>query len=48
MKGNILPYVLTDLEVQDIDNETDWEIAEMKYRLMREKEALDAGEHNAP
>lgn len=35
---NIIPYVLNEQEVQDIDNETDWEIAEMKYRLMTEKE----------
>lgn len=36
MIGNILPLVVSELEVQDIDNQTDWEIAEMKYRLMRE------------
>lgn len=36
--GKILPMVLDEMEVQDIDNETDWEIAEMKYRLMTEKE----------
>ena len=34
MVGNILPFVVSELEVQDIDNQTDWEIAEMKYRLM--------------
>lgn len=34
MVGNILPLVISELEVQDIDNETDWKIAEMKYRLM--------------
>lgn len=37
MVGNILPLVVSELEVQDIDNQTDWEIAEMKYRLMKEK-----------
>lgn len=37
MVGNILPFVVSELEVQDIDNETDWEIAQMKYRLMQEK-----------
>lgn len=36
MLGNILPMVISELEVQDIDNLTDWEIAEMKYRLMTE------------
>jgi len=34
MVGNILPLVVSELEVQDIDNLTDWAIAEMKYRLM--------------
>ncbi|MCQ2524117.1 MAG: pseudaminic acid cytidylyltransferase, partial [Lachnospiraceae bacterium] len=34
MAGNILPLVVSELEVQDIDNETDWQIAEMKYKLM--------------
>ncbi len=37
MLGNILPMVISELEVQDIDNQTDWEIAEMKYRIMKEK-----------
>lgn len=37
MVGNILPYVISEMEVQDIDNQTDWEIAEMKYRIMREQ-----------
>lgn len=32
--------VLPDLEVQDIDNEEDWAIAEMKYQLMAKKEEL--------
>lgn len=36
MTGNILPLVLSQLEAQDIDNQTDWDIAEMKYRLIRQ------------
>lgn len=32
MVGNILPFVVSETEVQDIDNESDWEIAEIKYR----------------
>lgn len=36
MVGNILPLIVSELEVQDIDNMTDWKIAEMKYRLMKE------------
>lgn len=39
MIGNILPYVISEVEVQDIDNQTDWEIAEMKYRVMKEQQA---------
>lgn len=35
MTGDILPYVVSELEVQDIDNLTDWEIAEMKFRFMK-------------
>lgn len=35
MVGNILPMIIPEMEVQDIDNLTDWEIAEMKYRLMK-------------
>lgn len=34
-KGSVLPLVISELEVQDIDNETDWKLAEMKYQLMR-------------
>ena len=35
MLGNILPLEVSELEVQDIDNTTDWEIAQIKYKLMR-------------
>lgn len=34
--GKILPYVVSEMEVQDIDNETDWQIAEIKYKWMLE------------
>ena len=34
MVGNILPFEVPETEVQDIDNLTDWQIAEMKYRLL--------------
>ena len=37
MVGNIIPMVVSELEVQDIDNETDWQIAEIKYKLMMER-----------
>ena len=35
--GNVLPMVVSELEVQDIDTISDWKIAEMKYEAMVEK-----------
>lgn len=35
--SDIIPYVLSEQEVQDIDNETDWEIAQIKYEYMIRK-----------
>lgn len=32
-----IPLIVSELEVQDIDNEEDWQIAEMKYRLMQSR-----------
>lgn len=32
---NTVPMVLSELEVQDIDNEDDWKLAELKYALLR-------------
>lgn len=37
VESDILPLIMPDLEVQDIDNESDWKIAEIKYQLMKEK-----------
>jgi len=34
MIGNILPLVLDEMEVQDIDTEEDWKIAEIKYGII--------------
>lgn len=31
----IVPIIVSDLEVQDIDNEDDWKVAELKYQLMK-------------
>ena len=36
MKGKIIPYELPEMEVQDIDNMSDWQIAEIKYQAMSE------------
>ena len=41
MLGNILPFEISELEVQDIDTLTDWEIAEMKYRILKDKAKRD-------
>ena len=38
--NNTTGLIISELEVQDIDNETDWELAEMKYRLLKEKGRL--------
>lgn len=32
-----VPLILPELEVQDIDTEEDWKLAEVKYRLLHEK-----------
>lgn len=37
LKGRIKPLIVSELEVQDIDEETDWDIAEIKYRMMLER-----------
>lgn len=31
------PYIVSELEVQDIDNLTDWKLAEMKYKIMMKR-----------
>ena len=31
---HMVPMIMSELEVQDIDNPDDWEIAELKYRKM--------------
>ncbi len=33
----VVPIILSDLEVQDIDTADDWETAEIKYNLLKEK-----------
>lgn len=34
---NTCPLILSELEVQDIDNEVDWKLAELKYKLLHEE-----------
>lgn len=38
ISGNIMPIIMPESEVQDIDNEEDWKIAEIKYTLMKDNE----------
>jgi len=33
----VVPLIIPESEVQDIDNEEDWKIAELKYRFMTQK-----------
>lgn len=33
----IKPIVISEMEAQDIDNEDDWKIAELKYRMLNER-----------
>ena len=39
MVGHVIPLEVPETEVQDIDNETDWKLAELKYRLMKDVSA---------
>ena len=42
--GNTVPFIMPEEEVQDIDNETDWALAEVKYRtFVLEKEGEQDG-----
>lgn len=34
----LVPYILDDLQVQDIDNLEDWEMAEIKYKLLQKRD----------
>lgn len=33
--NHTIPYMVPETEVQDIDNDSDWELAELKYRHMK-------------
>jgi N-acylneuraminate cytidylyltransferase len=32
-----IPFEVSELEVQDIDNEIDWKLAEIKFNLLLQK-----------
>lgn len=33
----LVPFILREMDVQDIDNEEDWKLAELKYRMLLEE-----------
>lgn len=33
--GNVVPYVLDQMQAQDIDNNEDWKLAEFKYKYLK-------------
>ncbi|MDE6980946.1 MAG: pseudaminic acid cytidylyltransferase, partial [Lachnospiraceae bacterium] len=35
LMDNTVPIIVDEMEVQDIDNYEDWELAEMKYRMLK-------------
>lgn len=39
MMEKTIPFLLPETQVQDIDNETDWEIAELKYKRWIQRKA---------
>ena len=36
LSNHTVPFVVPETEAQDIDNMSDWELAEIKYRYMKE------------
>lgn len=38
---NAVPIIVEEMEVQDIDNESDWSMAEIKYRMLNKKQIED-------
>ena len=39
----IVPLVVNEMEVQDIDDETDWKLAEIKYQMLNGKYDISSG-----
>jgi pseudaminic acid cytidylyltransferase len=37
ISGDIMPIIVNEMEVQDIDNDEDWKLAELKYNMMNLK-----------
>lgn len=47
IKEGIYPLVLSEMEVQDIDNEVDWQLAELKYRLLMKNSSQSVKEEES-
>lgn len=45
IKNNIAPFIVSEMEVQDIDNIDDWNVAELKYELMMKSVVKKNNEH---
>lgn len=37
ISDEIVPIIVDEMEVQDIDNEVDWKLAELKFKMMKEQ-----------
>lgn len=37
LANHTVPFIVPETEVQDIDNKSDWELAEIKYRYMKKR-----------
>lgn len=37
---HLLPLIMSEMEVQDIDTEEDWALAELKYRMLHRSESI--------
>ncbi len=38
LSNHTIPFIVPETEVQDIDNQSDWELAEIKYKYMNTKD----------
>ena len=38
LSNHTVPFEVSEMEVQDIDNQSDWELAELKFQMCRGKE----------
>ncbi len=41
LSGRVYPIILSEYEVQDIDNDDDWKMAEVKYQYLKDNKTLN-------